>query len=80
MYLLHVQWTKNKTYTLVIILIIIVLIIYQCTYSWYVKNDNRKNRHANTSALPTIPVTWNNFKIDETFVYILENLILDTNI
>lgn len=30
---------------------------FKCTYSWYVKNDNRKKRHANTSALPTIPVT-----------------------
>lgn len=34
-----------------------VYIKFMSTYSWYVKNDNRKNKHANTSALPTIPVT-----------------------
>lgn len=45
-----------------------VIKIYQYTYSWYVKNDNRKNRHANTSALPTIPVTWNSLKTDDELV------------
>lgn len=38
------------------------------TYSWYVKNDSRKNRHANTSALPTIPVTCNSYRVNNALV------------
>lgn len=31
--------------------------MYYVTYPWYSNRDNKKNRHAKTSARPTIPVT-----------------------
>jgi hypothetical protein len=29
------------------------------TYPWYARKDSRNSTQAKTSALPTIPVTWN---------------------
>ena len=50
------------------------------TYPWYTRNESRKKTQANTSALPTIPVTCNIQNIDyvihtpiQTFVFALVN-------